>query len=227
VIGESCPEPVRWVVPELEPKVGAPEVSVEEIEPEQLVPPSLEQIQAVRQQAYQVGYEEGLSSGQARGMAQALAQGQAEIRRLTAQIEGILDNFTRPLARLENEVTCALGELAVKIAGHLVRRAYSSDPELLTALVSQALEAVGTTTREVQVYLHPDDLAIFAAQSGNGRTIPPALLSLPEGTKFTPDPALSRGDLRVHTESVRIDGSLDARLEQALEQVMQQAESAA
>jgi len=215
--------PVRWIVPELEPP-AAP-VEVEDITPEQLAPPNLEELQAIREQARQAGYEEGLACGQADGLAKGLAQGQAEMRRLNAQIEGILDNFTRPLARLESEVTAALGELAVRIAGHLVGRAYASDPGLLAALVAQALDAVGSSAREVEVRLHPDDLALFAARLGSGQPIPRALLSLPEGARLTPDPALSRGDLRVHAESVRIDGSLQARLEQALEQVVQQAEA--
>jgi len=217
--------PVRWIVPELALADAAPPVSVEEVALEQVEPPSLEECQAIREQAYQAGYEEGLSCGHAEGMAQGLAKGQAEMRRLMAQIEGILDNFTRPLARLESEVAAALGELAVRIAGHLIGRAYAHEPELLTALVAQALEAVGTSAREVEVHLHPDDLAVFASRLGSGGALPPALLALPEGVRLTPDPALSRGDLRVHTESVRIDGSLKARLEQALERVMQQVEA--
>jgi len=215
----------RWVVPELEPPPPPP-VTVEEIAPEQTPPPSLEQLQAIRDHAYQTGYEEGLASGQAQGLSQGWAQGQGEVRRLIAQIEGILDNFTRPLARLESEVTGALGELAVRIAGHLLGHAYRGDPELLAALVAQGLNAVSSTARDVEVRLHPDDLAIFASRMEAGHSLPPALLALPEGIRLTPDPALSRGDLRVHTESVRLDGSLNARLQQALEQVMQQVESA-
>jgi len=187
--------PVRWIVPELEPPPAPPAVVVvEEVEPERIVPPSLEELQAIREQAYQAGYEDGLISGQAQGY----AQGQSEVRRLIAQIEGILDNFTRPLARLENEVAGALGGLAVRIAGHLVGRACASDPSLVAILASQALDMV--------------------------RDLPEPLLRLPEGVRLVPDPVLSRGELRVHTESVRIDGSLSARLEQALERVMQQAE---
>jgi len=209
--------PVRWIVPELEPPPAPPAVVVEEVEPERIVPPSLEELQAIREQAYQAGYEDGLVSGQAQGY----AQGQSEVRRLIAQIEGILDNFTRPLARLENEVAGALGGLAVRIAGHLVGRACASDPSLVAILASQALDMVGTNAREVELHLHPDDVLTLTVPS---RDLPEPLLRLPEGVRLVPDPVLSRGELRVHTESVRIDGSLSARLEQALERVMQQAE---
>ncbi len=140
-----------------------------------------------------------------------LLQGQAEVRRLAAQIEGILDNFSRPLVRLENEVVGALGELAVRIAGALVGRAYEAEPALLAQLVGEAIDAVGGSTREVEVRLHPDDIAALAP-----------LLNLSPQQRLVPDTSLSRGDLRVHAEAVRIDGTLEARLRGALDAVIRQ-----
>src|SRR5690606_12319273 len=148
----------------------------------------------------------------AEGHAEGFAQGQAEVRRLIAQIEGILDNFTRPLSRLEDEVVGALGDLSVRIAGNLVGRAYETDPTLLSALVQEALTTVGSSSRDVEVRLHPDDIAALTP-----------LLSLPEGQRMVPDLSLSRGDLRVHAEAVRIDGTLDARLRSVLGTVMRRA----
>ncbi|WP_369938783.1 FliH/SctL family protein [Xanthomonas medicagonis] len=196
---------VRWLAPELNvAPLPEPEPQDDEAFPEEPVlrPPSLEEIQAIEAAAQLEGFE--------RGHAEGLAQGQAEIRRLTAQIEGILDNFSRPLARLENEVVGALGELAVRIAGSLVGRAYEADPALLSDLVGEALDAVGGARREVEVRLHPDDIAALT----------PLLALMADGTRLVPDLTLSRGDLRVHAEAVRIDGTLDARLRAALETVM-------
>ncbi|HBK46633.1 MAG TPA: flagellar assembly protein FliH [Xanthomonadaceae bacterium] len=195
---------VRWIAPELDAAPvpaeaeWAPAAAPEEPVPR---PPTLEEIQAIQDAAHQEGYE--------RGHAEGFAHGQAEVRRLTAQIDGILDNFSRPLARLENEVVGALGELAVRIAGSLVGRAYQADPVLLSDLVSEAVDAVGGASREVEVRLHPDDIAALTP-----------LLSLMAGIRLVPDLSLSRGDLRVHAESVRIDGTLEARLRAALETVM-------
>lgn len=201
ILGEDV---VRWLAPSLDVVTAeAVHAPVEEAPPPPK-PPTLQEIQAIQEAARQEGFE--------RGHAEGFAQGQAEVRRLTAQIEGILDNFSRPLARLENEVVGALGELAVRIAGSLVGRAYEADPVLLSDLVSEAVDAVGGSTREVEVRLHPDDIAALTP-----------LLSLMSGTRLTADPGLSRGDLRVHAESVRIDGTLEARLRAALETVMRKA----
>ncbi len=205
---------VRWAPPALD-AIAEPspldaliiETITAEPPPPPLQLPTPEEIQAIREAARQEGFEQGRADG--------YAQGQSEVRRLTAQIEGILDNFGRPLVKLEGEVVAALGELAVRIAGHLVGRAYEAEPALLRDLVGEALDAVGGSSRDVEVRLHPDDIAALAP-----------LLSLEPGQRLSPDPGLSRGDLRVHAESVRIDGTLDARLRAALSTVMRKAGAA-
>lgn len=205
---------VRWAPPALD-AIAEPspldaliiETITAEPPPPPLQLPTPEEIQAIREAARQEGFEQGRADG--------YAQGQSEVRRLTAQIEGILDNFGRPLVKLEGEVVTALGELAVRIAGHLVGRAYEAEPALLRDLVNEALDTVSGSNRDVEVRLHPDDIATLAP-----------LLSLAPGQRLSPDPGLSRGDLRVHAESVRIDGTLDARLRAALSAVMRKAGAA-
>jgi flagellar assembly protein FliH len=189
----AAPAVLRWTAPGLEPVAPVPEIAM----------PSVEQLQAIEQAARDEGF--------ARGHAEGLASGQAEVRRLIAQFEGILDGFTRPLARLDAEVGDALAELAVRVAGALLGRAYIADPALLADLVREALDAVGATTREVELRLHPDDLGVLA----------PHLAGL-DGVRLVHDSALARGELRLHGESVRIDGTLSARLQSCLQAVLEQ-----
>ena len=198
----TAASPMRWMPAPLDVVVSAtaPE---EQVPPP--VPPTLEEIQAIQDAAYREGLERGLAEGHAEGF----AQGQAEVRRLAAQMEGILDNFSRPLDRLENEVIAALSELAVRIAGALVGRAYQTDPVLLQELATAALDAVGGAQREVELRLHPDDIAALTP-----------VLAMTAHIRLTADTSLTRGDLRVHAESVRIDGTLEARLRGALETVL-------
>ena len=198
----SAPSPLRWMPAPLDVVVSD---AAAEQEAPPLVPPTLDEIQAIEDAAYREGLERGLAEGHADGF----AQGQSEVRRLAAQMEGILDNFSRPLDRLENEVVAALSELAVRIAGALVGRAYQTDPVLLQELATSALDAVGGSQREVELRLHPDDIAALTP-----------VLAMTAHTRLTADTSLTRGDLRVHAESVRIDGTLEARLRGALETVL-------
>jgi len=164
-------------------------------------PPDVAAIQAIEQAAY--------DEGRARGHAEGLASGQLEMRRLLAQMEGILDGFTRPLARLDAEVGEALGELAVRIAGALIGRAYAADATLLADLVREALDMVGSSSREVELRLHPDDMGMLALH-----------LAGLDGVRLSHDNTLARGELRLHSENVRIDGSLTARLNACLQALL-------
>ncbi|MFC0677072.1 FliH/SctL family protein [Lysobacter korlensis] len=195
---------VRWIAPGFDPP---PEPEPEPELPPPPTPPSVEELQAIEQAAYDEGFE--------RGHADGLAQGQAEIRRIVAQIEGILDSFTRPLARLDSEVGDALGDLAVRIAGSLVGRAYAADPTLLADLVREALDTVGSNGRDVELRLHPHDIGVLT----------PHLTAI-DGVRLTGDNTLARGELRLHSESVRIDGTLATRLQACLQATLDRAAGA-
>jgi flagellar assembly protein FliH len=185
---------VRWTAPGLSTSNTA-------TGPALPAPPSVEELQTLERAAHAEGY--------ARGHTEGLAAGQVEARRMIAQIEGILDGFTRPLARLDGEVADALADLAVRIAGALLGRAYAADPTLLADLVREALDAVGSDSREMELRLHPDDFGVLA----------PHLAGL-DGVRLTMDATLGRGELRLHSEAVRIDGTLAARLQSCLDQLV-------
>ena len=191
---------VRWAAPELAPPPPPPPPV-----PERHMP-SVEEVQAIEEAAHAEGY--------ARGHAEGVAAGQSEVRRIAVQMEGILDAFTRPLARLDAEVGDALGDLAVRIAGALLGHSYAAEPELLEKLAREALDIAGKDHRQVELRLHPDDLAMLG----------PHLLTL-DGVRLSPDANLARGDLRLHADSVRIDGSLSARLNAALQKIVSRSES--
>lgn len=182
---------VRWSAPGLAtraaPMPAAPPVAM----------PSVEELERIQDLARAEGY--------AAGHAEGLAAAQAEMRRLCAQVEGILDSFTRPLARLDAEVADALAEMATSIAGVLVGHAYAADPMLLADLVTEALDAVGPGARDIELRLHPDDLGVLT----------PHLVAL-ESVRLSADATLARGELRVHGEGVRIDGTLASRLQGVL-----------
>ncbi|PZP64114.1 flagellar assembly protein FliH [Pseudoxanthomonas sp. X-1] len=180
---------VRWTAPGLGPRRDQPEPPR---------PPTAAEIDQIRSDAQAEGHAAGYAAG--------LAAGQAEIQRRIAQIQAVLDGFTRPLARLDGEVADALADLATRIAGVLVGRAYAADPSLLADLVREAIDAVGSGSRELELRLHPDDFGVLA----------PHLAGL-SGVRLTADAGLGRGELRLNSEGVRIDGTLHARLQSVLE----------
>ena len=160
-------------------------------------PPSIEELQRIEESARAAGFEAGRKEG--------YAAGNADVRRLVAQIEGVVEALARPFGQLDEDVQAALGHLAVRVAGALMGRAYAADPALLAELVRTALDAVGSGERDVELRLHPDDVHALAPWHGDW-----------QGARLLADPQLARGDVRVHGDGVRIDGRTDARLQAAL-----------
>ncbi len=181
-------EPALWRVPSLNAP-AAPK------------PPSIDELQRVEEAARREGFEAGKREG--------FAAGQHDVRRLIAQIEGVVEAMARPLGRLDDDVHGALGQLAVRIAGALLGRAYEADPALLADLVRTAIDAVGPGQRDIELRLHPDDAAVLA----------PYLPQWPDARVVT-DAQLVRGDVRIHGDGVRIDARSDARLQAALAAVI-------
>lgn len=167
-------------------------------------PPSIEELQRIEERARKEGLEAGRREG--------FKAGEAEVRKLIAQIEGVVEAMARPLGRLDDDVHGALGQLAVRIAGALLGRAYAAEPDLLAELVRTALEAVGPGQRDIELRLHPDDAAVLQPWLPQWRD-----------ARLVTDAQLARGDVRIHGDGVRIDARTDARLQAALAAVIHQA----
>lgn len=179
-----------WQPPDLNPQVAhRPGPSVAELE---------EVEKAAREEGFTRGYADGL------------AQGQTEVRRHIAQLAGLIDAFARPLAHLDSEVEEALATLALRIARALVGDALKADPGLLADLVVEAVSLGGQGVRAAEVRMHPDDLNAVGPML--------ALADLPL-TRMTADAGLARGDVRVLTEALRVDATLDTRLKAVMERM--------
>ena len=164
-------------------------------------PPSIDELQRIEDAARKEGFEAGRREG--------FKAGEAEVRKLVAQIEGVVEAMARPLGRLDDEVHAALGQMAVRIAGALLGRAYAADPELLAQLVRTAVDAVGPGQRDIELRLHPEDATVLQ----------PWLPQWPDARVIT-DAQLARGDVRIHGDGVRIDARTDSRLQAALAAVL-------
>lgn len=164
-------------------------------------PPSIDELQRIEDAARKEGFEAGRREG--------FKAGEAEVRKLVAQIEGVVEAMARPLGRLDDEVHAALGQMAVRIAGALLGRAYAADPELLAQLVRTAIDAVGPGQRDIELRLHPEDATVLQ----------PWLPQWPDARVIT-DAQLARGDVRIHGDGVRIDARTDSRLQAALAAVL-------
>ncbi len=143
-------------------------------------------------------YEEGF----ARGHAEGYAHGNREAQAVAARISLLLEHMSRPLKDLNIEVEHALIRLVVDTARRLVNQAITLDPQLVSGAVQEAVAAVAPTTREMKIFLHPDDVLVLKGNLD---------FSSDASWKLVADATLHRGDCRVVTESSQIDARLDTR----------------
>lgn len=153
-------------------------------------------------------YDEGFAKGNKDGMQQA----QQQIHEKITCIDSILTTLNSPLQDLDEQVTTELCELAMLVAGHIVRRELKTSPGEVVATVKEALSLLPVATGNVRLELHPEDAAtVREALSG---------VKTERSWDVIEDPLMTRGGCRVATNTSRIDATVENRLNAAIASIM-------
>jgi flagellar assembly protein FliH len=166
----------------------------------------------VRQQAFETARQDGRE--QAAGDLESEIEQRAsqlveerfgeQLSRFVAVTSQLQELDKTQLGRWQNTAT----ELAIAIAGKLVRRQLDVRPENAAEMIATALQ-FSAGSRRVEVRLHPEDLEML--NGDQALAVSSGLAVLPEGL-LVADGTLERGDCLVQT----VDGRVDARLETLL-----------
>ncbi len=158
------------------------------------------QLEELQKQAKDEGYKSGYQEG--------LAKGEADIKQKISNIEKIISILSSPLESLDDTVEEELATLSLIIARQIIRRELKTDPGHIVAVVKEAVSALPLASRSVRIALHPEDAILIKKN-----------LSLNEddhedSSQWTivDDPALTRGDCKVSTETSHIDATIEKRL---------------
>jgi flagellar assembly protein FliH len=151
------------------------------------------------------------AQGRAAGLAAAKQEIDAQRKALAAEKQGlvtILDALARPLAQLDDTVHEQIALLAIQLARGLVRRELRTDPTQVIGIVRDTVALLPVAARGVRVLLHPEDAALLRERLVTSGPAP--------AWEIIDDPALARGDCRVHTDYAQIDARVETRLKAAL-----------
>ena len=155
------------------------------------------------------------AEAEARGKAAGLAAAQKEIEAQRQALEEraravtmALDALARPLAHVDDQVHEQIAQLAMQLARGLLRRELRADPAQVIGIVRETVALLPAATRGVRVSLNPEDGALLREK---------VVTSGPESAwTLIDDPALARGDCRVHTDYAHIDARVETRLKETL-----------
>ncbi|QJT13530.1 flagellar assembly protein FliH [Aeromonas sp. 2692-1] len=205
------------------------EVPVEEPVEEPAPSITAEELEAIRQAAWEEGMAEGREAGYAKGLeegkleglqqghAAGLEQGKEEGLALGRELvdqqmshwQGLIDRLANPLKELDGAVEQQLIALVMQLARALIRHEAETSPWLLLEALKQGLALLPAAELGVTLMLHPDDLARVEQAFGAEECVK-------RHWRLQSDPTLSPGDLQLATELSSIDLALAGRIDQLL-----------
>lgn len=187
------PEAVEAPPPE-EPAAPEPEP------PQETFPlPTAEDIERIHNDAHEAGFRAGYEEGAAKAKAEA------------EQLEGLMHGLTQSLQVFDQQVADQLLGLGLEIARQVTRSAIKVKPELLLAVVREALAALPVTHGHPSLTLHPQDAALLRQQLGEQISH--------GGWRLLEDSTMERGGCRIQAGASDIDATLATRWQRVLEAI--------
>ncbi len=164
-----------------------------------------------RAEGFKAGHAEGLAAGREEGRAAAHAEHSAELARIESAWCAAFDAFAASREALVQHGRSEAVELALLLAGRIVKRAIDTDPGIAAAQMEAVLALVSRRSR-LRLRIHPDDEPSVRA------ALPGALAraTLVELCDLSLDPTLERGSCIAATE---LGGEFDASIGTQLDRI--------
>lgn len=189
----------RWEMESLDERQGG----------EQVVLPTAEAIELIQQQARQEGYQEGLQQGRDQGYREGREQALQEAQRL----HRLLSQVSETLGALDQEMAQQMLDLALGIAKQMLRQALAVRPELVLAVIREAINSLPQANQHPQLILHPQDAALVRASLE---------MELAQGHwRVVEDSQMQPGGCRLETAQSELDATLEGRWRRVLESLGQ------
>ncbi|BDX07738.1 flagellar assembly protein FliH [Planctobacterium marinum] len=202
-------------------------------EEEEILPPTAEEIEAIRKAAYEEGflqgldegqlkgYEEGLEKGteegQKKGYEQGLSEGLQEGRDIIQQQmqawQSLNGSLQEPLTLVEAELEKELTQLAVALARSVIRTEVQLNENIIFEALKSGLKVLPIRENGYQINLHPEDLTLVK-QHFSEEEIQQHNWILVESV------GQSRGGCEIVTDSNAVDVSIERRVRESLDKFL-------
>ncbi len=196
------------------------------------LPPTLVEIEAIRDEAQQDGFTqgkeegiksgiesgrlEGLKQGHEEGLKQGIEQGHAEgleqAASMISRFESLLEQFEKPLELLDTEIEKELVSLTMVLARTVIGHEIKTYPEHILSALRQGVDSLPLKEQGITIRLHPDDHQLVqdlysAQQLDKNRWLLEA------------DPSLSPGDCMINSQRSSVDMRLEHRINSVFEEI--------
>lgn len=187
-------------------------------EPE-IKPPTIEEIEAIRQAAYAEGREEGRAAGHDEGYKEGFKRGESDLKAAVTRVGQIARVLLEPIPQQDDELESAVLQLVENICKRVVQRELLLDSSGLRKVVSSALECLNTGAQRIRVHLNPADCEMITAHLR-------AMSELEDNWRVVPHPTITPGGCIVETDNSLIDARAEKRLAAVIQQVFERQQQA-
>lgn len=199
----------------------------------EISPPTLEEIEAIRQAAQDEGYQEGKTQGHEEGRAagfeegknagyeeglelgkaQGLEEGQQQITEQSERFALLADALTEPLSQANDDTRQQLVRLAVSLARAVIRTEIKSSEDVILQALSEGLKALPINETAYQIHMHPDDVSRVTEHFGE-ETIKT------KGWQLIGSPGMEEGGCDITTSQNAVDVSIERRCRDVLDKFL-------
>ncbi len=219
-------KPLGWVYEPPEPEEEAPQ------------PLTAEDIEEIRQTAYEDGFNEGKENGVEQGILEGREQGHKEgidigkeegYEEGLAQGKGVIDEkidiwnqlteqLHQPLRLFDDAAEAELLCLSVELARAVIKTELQLNPQILLATLKDAVSSLPINQSELSIHLNAEDLSLVQDAYGEQE------LQKRQWTLIA-EPSLARGDCEIKTQSSSVSYTIAERTTEILDRFLQDANS--
>jgi len=221
----------RWALPSFDPQGAEPAAApaapaasaaaqgaevaaaqVEEVPLEAVKPLTLDELEGIRQDAYNEGFATGEKDGFHAGQLKAKQEAEAALNGKLLRLEQLMAQLLEPIAEQDQRLEQALVGLVGHMARQVIQRELVSDSSQIRQVLREALKLLPMGAGNVRIHINPQDFELVKALRERHE----------ESWRILEDDTLQPGGCRVESEHSQIDASIETRLTQALKQLFEQ-----
>jgi flagellar assembly protein FliH len=201
-----------WSLPSFDPEQPEPEPApavieeIEEVPLDEVQPLTLEELESIRQEAYNEGFAVGEREGFHSTQIKVRQEAEVALAAKLATLEQVMVHLFLPIAEQDAQIEKSMVELVGHIARQVIQRELTIDSGQIETVLRESLKLLPMGANNVRIFVNPQDFVQVKALRERHE----------ETWRILEDPALLPGGCRVETEHSRIDASIETRITQAI-----------
>ena len=209
-----------WSLPSFDPHVPEPEpepvvetpVEMEEVPLDEVQPLTLEELESIRQEAYNEGFAAGEKDGFRSTTLKVRQEAEAALSVKLASLERLMGSLFEPIAEQDSQIEKAMVGLVEHIARQVIQRELVLDSSQIESVMREALKLLPLGVGNVRLHINPQDFEQVKALRERHE----------ETWRIVEDADLQPGGCRVETEYSRIDATVETRISQIMAKLLDQ-----